>query len=43
MIIDPLSYMDMVVALIPAALIASQPVVLFGLGTVAMLFPPVGF
>ena len=43
MVVDPISYLDMVAALIPAAIVASQPVVLFGLGTVAMLFPPVGF
>ena len=43
MMIDSLSYMATVAALIPVAIVASNPVVLFGLGTMAMLFPPVGF
>ncbi|WP_374636119.1 hypothetical protein [Paracoccus sp. (in: a-proteobacteria)] len=43
MIMDSLSYLDVVIALIPAAIAASNPVVMFGLGTAAMLFPPVGF
>lgn len=43
MIVDSLSFLDMVVAAVPAVIAASNPVVLFGLGTAALLFPPVGF
>lgn len=43
MIVDTLNYMEMVLALIPAAFAASNPVVLMGLGTAAMLVSPTGF
>lgn len=43
MIVEPTSFLDLLIALIPVGIAASNPVAIFAMGSAAMLFGQPGF